>query len=279
MRPYQFAGGTALLTGAAGGIGSNLARGLARRGSHLALFDISEAGLAEVTDQIRADHPDLTVTSDTHDLTDDAALDAAVERFHAEHAPLTLLINNAGVALGGRFDQVSTADVDWVMRVNFHAPMRLTHALLPDLLATPGSQLVNVSSLFGLIAPEGQTAYAASKFALRGLTEALRHELVPRGVGVSIVHPGGVRTGIAANARMGAGVSEDDIAKHRHVWEKALVMDPAVAAETILAGVERRQARIVVGLDAKVPDVVARALPGSYGEWLARATDLIVRLR
>jgi short-subunit dehydrogenase len=279
MQPYSFAGGTALLTGAAGGIGSNLARGLARRGSHLALFDINETGLAAVAGEIRAAHPDLTVTTDTHDLTDDAALDAAVERFRVEHAPLTLLVNNAGVALGGRFDQISTADVDWVMRVNFHAPMRLTHALLPDLLATPGSHLVNVSSLFGLIAPEGQTAYAASKFALRGLTEALRHELTPRGVAVSIVHPGGVRTGIAANARMGAGVSEEDVSKHRHIWEKALVLDPAVAAEIILTGVQRRQPRIVVGLDAKVPDVVARVLPGSYGPWLARATEMVVRLR
>ncbi len=247
MRPYEFEGGTALLTGAAGGIGSHLARGLAARGSNVALLDVNESALDEVAEEIRREHPGLTVTTDSHDLTDDAAMDAAVARFRAEHGPLTLLVNNAGVALAGRFD-------------------------------SPGSHLVNVSSLFGLIAPEGQTAYAASKFALRGLSEALRHELAPRDVGVTVVHPGGVRTGIAANARMGSGLSDDDIGKHRHVWEKALVMDPAVAAETILSGVRRRDTRIVVGWDAKVPDAVARVVPGGYGPWLARITELAGRL-
>jgi short-subunit dehydrogenase len=278
MRPYEFEGGTALLTGAAGGIGSHLARGLAARGSNVALLDVNESALDEVAEEIRREHPGLTVTTDSHDLTDDAAMDAAVARFRAEHGPLTLLVNNAGVALAGRFDQISTDDVDWVMAVNFRAPMRLTHSLLPDLLESPGSHLVNVSSLFGLIAPEGQTAYAASKFALRGLSEALRHELAPRDVGVTVVHPGGVRTGIAANARMGSGLSDDDIGKHRHVWEKALVMDPTVAAETILSGVRRRDTRIVVGWDAKVPDAVARVVPGGYGPWLARITELAGRL-
>jgi short-subunit dehydrogenase len=279
MRPYEFEGGTTLITGAAGGIGSHLARGLAVRGSHLALLDVNEAGLAEVAAEIRSARPDLRVTTDSHDLTDDAAMDAAVERFRAEHGPLTLLVNNAGVALGGRFDQISTEDVDWVMAVNFRAPMRLTHMLLPDLLESPGSHLVNVSSLFGLIAPEGQTAYSASKFALRGLSESLRHELAPRNVGVTVVHPGGVRTGIAANARMGAGLTESDIGRHRHIWGKALVMDPAEAAETILEGVRRRQTRVVVGWDAKVPDALARVVPGSYGPWLAKITELSLRMR
>jgi len=137
---------------------------------------------------IRAEHPGLDVSSHVVDLSD---LDA-VRRLGTSLTALprvTLLVNNAGVALGGRFDQVTMDEFDWVMRVNFQAPLLLTHLLLPALKASPGSHLVNVSSLFGLVAPAGQSAYAASKFALRGLTEVLRHELPETGVGVTAVHP------------------------------------------------------------------------------------------
>jgi short-subunit dehydrogenase len=192
---------------------------------------------------------------------------------------VTLLVNNAGVALGGRFDEVSTDDVDWVMAVNFRAPMRLTHALLPDLLRSPGSHLVNVSSLFGLIAPGGQSAYSASKFAIRGFTEALRHELPPRGVGVTAVHPGGIRTNIATNARVGAGVDPAEQQRHQQAWQKMLAMDPDDAARVMLEGVRRREARVLVGWDTRLPDVFARLMPGSYGPWLERAVSLATRVR
>jgi short-subunit dehydrogenase len=279
MQPYEFAGGTAVLTGAASGIGASLAAALADRGSHLALLDIDEHGLTAVADAVLSAHPHLTVTGYVVDLTDDDALDATVEAVRADHAGVTLLVNNAGVALGGRFDQVTPDDVDWVMAVNFRAPMRLTYALLPDLLDSPGSHLVNVSSLFGLIAPPGQSAYSASKFALRGLTEALRHELPSRGVGVTAVHPGGIRTNIATNARVGSGVSEQEHALQQRQWQRMLAMEPDDAARVILDGVRRRDTRVLVGWDTRAPDAFARLLPGSYGPWLARAMAVAGRLR
>lgn len=105
------------------------------------------------------------------------------------------------MALAGHFDQIRLDDFDWVMAINFSAPVRLTHHLLPRMGA--GGHIVNVSSLFGLVGPKGQTAYSSSKFALRGFTEALRNELLPRGIGTTTVHPGGIRTDIARNARIG----------------------------------------------------------------------------
>jgi short-subunit dehydrogenase len=279
VKNYEFAGGTAVVTGAASGIGASLAAGLAERGSHLALLDVDEVGLASVADTLAGRYPQLRVTRCVVDLTDDVGLDDAVAAIRAEHAPVTLLVNNAGVALGGRFDEVTPHDVDWVMAVNFRAPMRLTHTLLPDLLASPGSHLVNVSSLFGLIAPAGQSAYSASKFAIRGFTEALRHELPPRGVGVTAVHPGGIRTNIAANARVGAGVDPAEHERHQRAWQKMLAMDPGDAAQVILEGVRRREARVLVGWDTRAPDLFARLMPGSYGPWWERAVALAARVR
>jgi short-subunit dehydrogenase len=185
---------------------------------------------------------------------------------------ITLLVNNAGVALGGRFDQVTLDEFDRVMRINFQAPLVLTHLLLPTLKASPGSHLVNVSSLFGLIGPAGQSAYAASKFALRGLTEVLRHELPEVGVGVTAVHPGGVRTRIASSARAGSGVDPAEAVAAQREFERLLTIDPADAAAVILEGVERRRQRVLVGASATVPDVVARLLPSSYGPVLALLT-------
>ncbi|MET0419398.1 MAG: SDR family NAD(P)-dependent oxidoreductase, partial [Actinoplanes sp.] len=181
LPPYRFAGRTAVLTGAASGIGEQLAYGLAARGSHLMLVDVDEARLKPVADRIRAAHPTLTVDTIVADLADRQAVARVAEQVRS---PLGLLVNNAGIALGGRFDQVTVEEFETVMNVNFRAPMLLTHALLPALKAEPGGHLVNVSSLFGLIAPAGQSAYSASKFALRGLSQVLQSELLENGIGV-----------------------------------------------------------------------------------------------
>jgi short-subunit dehydrogenase len=210
MRRYVFAGGTAVVTGAASGIGEALAHALARRGSHLVLLDRDAERLSGVAAAIRDANPSLRVETRVVDLADrDTTMDVA----HAvlrEHPRIRVLVNNAGVALGGRFDQVTLEEFDWVIDVNFRATVWLTHMLLPALKAESGSHLVNVSSLFGLIAPAGQAAYAASKFAVRGFTEALRQELADNGICVTSVHPGGVRTRIAESARVGSGVSRQE---------------------------------------------------------------------
>ncbi|MEV0328013.1 SDR family oxidoreductase [Micromonospora echinospora] len=272
MRDLVFTDGTAVVTGAAGGIGAALAHGLARRGSHLVLLDRDGDRLAEVAAAVRAAHPALRVDTHVVDLADAGATARVAETVRAAYPGIRLLVNNAGVALGGRFDEVTLEEFSWVIDINFRAVVQLTHALLPTLKAEPGSHLVNISSLFGLIAPPGQAAYSASKFAVRGFTEALRHELVSDGVGVTCVHPGGIRTRIAASARVGSGVDPDEYEAGRRRFEKLLTIDPARAAEVILDGVRRRRGRVLIGWSATLPDLMARILPASYGRLFALGT-------
>jgi short-subunit dehydrogenase len=270
MGPYRFAGGTAVVTGAAGGIGEALAVQLAARGSCLVLVDRDGDRLGGVADRLRADHPALTVATHVADLADDEQTTALAATLAAEHPETTLLVNNAGVALGGRFDQVTLEEFDWVMAVNFRSVVRLTHALLPVLTAHPGAHLVNVSSVFGIVAPAGQAAYAASKFAVRGFSEAVRHELAENAVGVTVVHPGGIRTRIAESARTGSGVSLEEYERGREQFAKLLTLPPETAAATIVEAIEKRRPRLLIGWSAKVPDVLVRLMPGTYWRLVAR---------
>jgi short-subunit dehydrogenase len=270
MGPYRFAGGTAVVTGAASGIGEALAVQLAARGSHLVLVDRDKDRLGDVTDRLRTAHPELTVATHVADLSDDEQTAALAATLAAEHPETTLLVNNAGVALGGRFDQVTLDEFDWVMAVNFRSVVRLTHALLPVLKSHPGAHLVNVSSVFGIFAPAGQAAYSASKFAVRGFSEAVRHELAENSVGVTVVHPGGIRTRIAESARTGSGVSAEEYERGRKQFAKLLTMPPVTAAAMIVEAIEKRRPRLLIGWSAKVPDVLVRLLPGSYWKLIAR---------
>jgi short-subunit dehydrogenase len=270
MGPYQFAGGTAVVTGAASGIGEALVAQLAARGSNLVLVDRDKEGLVLVAERLRAAHPGLTVVTHVADLSDDEQTAALAATLAAEHPETTLLVNNAGVALGGRFDQVTLEEFDWVMAVNFRAVVRLTHALLPALKAHPGAHLVNVSSVFGIFAPAGQAAYSASKFAVRGFSESVRHELAENRVGVTVVHPGGIKTRIAESARTGSGVSVEEYEAGRKQFAKLLTMPPEKAAGMIVAAVEKRRPRLLIGWSARVPDVLVRLMPGSYWKLIAR---------
>jgi short-subunit dehydrogenase len=270
MNPYAFAGGTAVVTGAASGIGEALGAQLADRGSHLVLVDRDEQRLTLVAERLRAAHPALRVATHVADLSDDARTAELAATLATEHPETTLLVNNAGVALGGRFDQVTLDEFDWVMAVNFRAVVRLTHALLPALKAHPGAHVLNVSSVFGIFAPAGQAAYSASKFAVRGFSEALRHELAENGVGVTVVHPGGIKTRIAESARTGSGVSAEEYEQGRKQFAKLLTMPPETAAAQIVAAIEKRRPRLLIGWSAKVPDVLVRLLPGSYWKLIAR---------
>jgi short-subunit dehydrogenase len=270
MDAYEFAGGTAVVTGAASGIGAALAGLLAARGSNLVLVDRDKERLDGVADGVRREHPQLAVDTYVVDLSDAAATDEAAEALAAAHPGTTLLVNNAGVALGGRFDQVTLEEFDWVMAVNFRSVVRLTHAFLPVLKAHPGSHLVNVSSVFGIFAPAGQAAYAASKFAVRGFSEAVRHELAENGVAVTVVHPGGVKTRIAETARTGSGVSAEEYEQGRRQFAKLLRMPPEAAAAQIVAAIEKRRPRLLIGASATVPDVLVRLMPGSYWKLIAR---------
>jgi len=262
----HLAGRTAVITGAGGGIGRAIAVSLARRGCNLALADVDEAGLAGTAELARG----VNVSRHRVDVADRGAVAEFPDIVAAEHQGVDVLVNNAGVAVGGTFEQVCDEDFEWLFEINFWGVVRMTRAFMPLLRASKDARVVNISSLYGIVAPPEQAAYAASKFAVRGFSEALRHELEGSGVGVTVVHPGGVNTSIAERARIPAGVTEEEIARRRERYRKLLRMPPEVAGETIVRGIERRQARILVGSDAKVVSLIERVLPVSYWKLLAR---------
>lgn len=259
--PFRFAEGTAVVTGAAGGMGEHVARMLAERGSDLVLVDRDGDRLDAVAAGIRDRHPGLSVTVETVDLAVRDDVDALAARILAAHPQLRLLVNNAGVALGGDFARLTLDEFDWVMDVNFRAPVRLTHALLPGLTARPGAHVVNVSSLFGLIAPPGQSAYCSSKFALRGFSEVLRAELAQLGATVTTVHPGGIRTGIARSARVGVNIPAEEAERGQRDFEKLLTFPADRAARMIVEAIATRRPRLLIGASATVPDLLARIAP------------------
>jgi len=253
---------TAVVTGAGSGLGRAIAQSLAKRGCHLALADIGEPGLAETVQLLG--HPGIRVSRHQLDVADRTAVAALPQAVLAEHGRIDLLFNNAGVALAGTFDQVSETDFDWLFDINFGAVVRLTRAFLPHLEASDDARIVNMSSLFGLISPPGQTAYSASKFAVRGFSNALRFELAGSNVGVTVVHPGGVATKIAENARRPAGTTDTEVAEQLERAHRVLTMPPAKAGEIIVKAVERRAPRVVVGGRARMIALMERLAPVSY---------------
>lgn len=263
--------GVAVITGAASGIGAALAGVLAGRGMCLALVDRDAAGLAQSLQRVRAQG--VRVSGHVLDLTDRAASAALPAAVLAAHGRVSVLVNNAGAALGGRFEQVDAADFDGLMDLNFGAIVRLTRAFLPLLAREPAAQIVNLSSIFGIVAPPGQTAYCASKFAVRGFSESLRHELeaVRSTVGLTLVHPGGVRTAIADNARVPAGADPAETARAKAAARALLQLPPEVAAERIARGLERREPRVLVGDDARRLALLQRLFPVGYWRLAARA--------
>lgn len=268
---FKFADRTAVITGAASGIGAALAQGLAARGCRLALADIDREGLDRVAATLDI-APDR-VSLHHLDVSDRLAISFLPDAVRAVHGGAHLLFNNAGVAVGGNFEDVSETDFDWLMSINFWGVVRMTRAFLPFLREADEAHITNISSLFGLIAPAGQTAYSASKFAVRGFSDALRHELSGSSVGVTTVHPGGIKTSIAKNARHAANADAEELAKGQEAFEKFLVMPPEQAAETILRGVARRCPRVLVGRDAHFMALVERLFPAHYWSFLSRSAS------
>lgn len=258
----------AAVTGAASGIGRALAVELARRGCHLALSDVQEAALAE-TAAMALQHG-VRVTTAPLDVAERDAVFAWAEQVVADHGKVNLIVNNAGVSLTANLDTVRYEDFEWIMAINFWGVMHGTQAFLPHLRAAGEGHVVNISSLFGLMAVPSQGAYNASKFAVRGYTEALRMELDLAGEAVSAtcVHPGGIATNIAKAGRIdprlveATGISE---AQQRKLADRLInVTSPHAAALQILAGVQHNQRRVLVGNDAKLLDKVIRLLGSWY---------------
>jgi NAD(P)-dependent dehydrogenase (short-subunit alcohol dehydrogenase family) len=259
--------GVAVVTGAGSGIGRALAQQLAAAGSALALADVDEAGLAQTAQSLET--KSAQVTTHVVDVADEQAVRSFAEDVSKRHGRLTLLINNAGVALEGTFEEISLDDFRWVMDINFWGTVYGVKYFLPMLKREERAHIVNLSSLFGIIAPPGQPAYSTSKFAVRGFTECLRHELAGTPVRVSCVHPGGIRTAIARRARVGAGVSRTGLEEKVARFERLFRTSPEVAAARILRGVERGEPRILIGRDAYQIDILQRLRPASYWKSLA----------
>jgi NAD(P)-dependent dehydrogenase (short-subunit alcohol dehydrogenase family) len=265
-------GGVAVVTGAGSGIGRALAQQLCAAGSALAIADIDQKGLAETAASLAPKQAALS----THelDVSNEAAVKGFAEDVIARHGRVTLLINNAGVALIGTFEELSLDDLRWLMGINFWGVVYGVKYFLPMLKQQPRAQIVNLSSVFGIVAPVGQSAYSASKFAVRGLTEALRHELEGTSVYVTCVHPGGIHTPIAKHARLGALASPSKHQASIDFFEKVTPTSPEAAAARILKGVDSREPRILIGRDARQIDIVQRLRPATYWKMMAKRANV-----
>ena len=255
-----------VITGAASGIGRALAVRLSKEPiAGIAIADVNEDALAE-TKQI-AERSGVKVTAHRVDVSSETEMRSFADDVINQHGRVTHIINNAGVALGGTVREVSLDDIRWLMDINFWGVVNGTKVFLPHLERESSAHIVNISSIFGIFAPPGQAAYCASKFAVRGFTECLRQELAGSNIAVSVVHPGGVSTNIANDARIGEGVTmtETQIKERKERINKNLARTtPDEAAEIIVRGIRARAPRILIGSDARALDRIARFFPRKY---------------
>lgn len=255
----------AVVTGAASGIGRALALRLtADKIAGLAICDVNEAELRETARMLEGG-AGTKVSQHVVNVADRSEMQRFVAEVAAEHGRATHLINNAGVSLFGDAEEVSLEDIEWLMSINFWGVVYGTKLFLPLLRQQPLSHIVNISSVFGFIAPPGNAAYSASKFAVRGFTEALRHELEDSNVLVSVVHPGGIKTNIVNNGRLGQHSSEMKRRAMTKIFNEYLTPTlPETAAEVIIKGIKARKFRILIGSDARQISFISRLFPRRY---------------
>ncbi|HEV3315473.1 MAG TPA: SDR family NAD(P)-dependent oxidoreductase, partial [Candidatus Angelobacter sp.] len=247
----------AVVTGAGSGIGRALAQSLAAQGARLALADVNSKGLEE-THKLLGSAEAKTYSVD---VSKASAVEAFARDVERDFGGTALLVNNAGVALQGSFMEISLDDMEWLMGINFWGVVYGCRFFLPLLQKAPEAHLVNISSVFGMIGPPGQAAYCSAKFAVRGFTEVLRQELRLTNVKVTCVHPGGIRTRIAENARTGAGADTTLTAQMRDRFAQVARTSPEKAASVIMNGILRNKPRVLIGADAVQIDILQRLFP------------------
>lgn len=258
-----------MITGAGSGIGQALAIRLAHEVMSLALADVNESGLDATARRLAKGGNAVEVSTHVADVGDPYRMERLAAEVVERHKRVTLLVNNAGVALHGTAEEASLDEIQWVMQINFWGVVHGIKFFLPALRREPRAHIVNLSSIFGLLSFPGQSAYAASKFAIRGFSEALQQELHGTAVGVSCVYPGRVRTEMSRRARIPAGiVDRAAIEAHlaRPVPRNAVA--PEIAAARIVEGVKRGKERIIIGRDAVWLDRVQRAFPTWYWRFI-----------
>ncbi|MEU2035713.1 SDR family NAD(P)-dependent oxidoreductase [Nocardia amamiensis] len=251
-----------VITGAGSGIGRALAENLARRGAKLALSDIDVEGLAETVR--RCEQLGAEVKSDRLNVVEREAVLHYADTVHQHFGTVHQVYNNAGIAHHGEVIRSEFKDFERVMDVDFWGVVNGTKAFLPMVIESGDGHIVNVSSLFGLIAIPGQSAYNAAKFAVRGFTESLRQEmLVARHpVQVTCVHPGGIKTAVARNATYAEGIDSKSAAS---MFDKRLAIHTAeMAAQTITEGVRKGHGRVLIGWEAKLLDLFVRVTASGY---------------
>ncbi|HET6732563.1 SDR family NAD(P)-dependent oxidoreductase [Mycobacterium sp.] len=257
-----FAGKVAAVTGAGSGIGQALAIELARSGAMVAISDVDTEGLAATEERLKA--IGAPVKADRLDVTEREAFGVYADAVAEHFGKVNQIYNNAGIAFAGDVEVSQFKDIERVMDVDFWGVANGTKVFLPHLIASGDGHVINISSIFGLFSVPGQAAYNAAKFAVRGFTEALRQEMEVAGhpVKVTTVHPGGIKTAIARNMETVEGLDKEELAQ---TFDKKLAAtSPQKAARIILDGVRKNKARVLVGADAKVLDVIVRATGSGY---------------
>ena len=273
MGRRDLTGKVVAITGAGSGIGRAIANLAAARGASLALSDWNKVGLDETVELLG---DGVNVLSTQVDVADRAAVAAWAAEVARHFGQVNMIVNNAGVTVAGDFIEMSYEDFDWIVGINFMGVVHGTKEFLPHLIASGDGHVVNLSSLFGLVSMPGQSAYNATKYAVRGFTEAIREEMLiaKHPVGVTCVHPGGIKTGIARHRRKTA--SQDADALDRIFEEKLARMTPEKAAKIILDGALARKPRVLVGLDAHLIHQFARLTGARYQDVFAAASKRIM---
>ncbi|AQZ83528.1 MULTISPECIES: SDR family NAD(P)-dependent oxidoreductase [Acinetobacter] len=273
----NFKNKVAAITGAGSGIGQQLAILLAKQGCHLSLSDINEKGLQQTVELLKP-YSTITVTTKKLDVSDREAVKQWAQETVQDHGSVNLIFNNAGVALGSTVEGATYEDLEWIVGINFWGVVYGTKEFLPFIKQTQDGHIINISSLFGLTAQPTQSAYNATKFAVRGFTESLRQELDIEKSGVSslCVHPGGIRTNIAKSAKMSDSLNSlgMDPTKSIQNFDKLLRTPPEEAARQILQAVLKNKRRLLIGSDAKILDAFQRLFPTGY----QRASTIVTKL-
>lgn len=265
----RFEGKVAVVTGAGSGIGRALAVDLARRGSALALSDVDGAGLAETVQG--CERHGARAVGYHLDVADRDAVYAHADEVVDAFGQVDLLVNNAGVSLAATVEEMSWDDFEWLFDIDFWGVANGTKAFLPHLISSGDAHIANISSVFGLMGIPSQSAYNAAKFAVRGFTESLRQEMIIAGhrVGVTCVHPGGIKTNIVVNGR-GVGSTPDELAEAGKRFEMIALTSPEGAAKAILRGIRRNAPRVLIGPDARFFDAVPRLIGPRYEDIAGR---------
>ena len=259
----DFLAKTIVVTGAGSGIGRALARAFAMKGAFLAISDVDEASLLETQGLIKRSGG--RVSAQVLDVSDKASMYSYADQVYAEFGGLDIVINNAGVNVSDTIESLNYDDFEWVMNINFWGVVYGTKAFLPYLKQSKEAYVVNISSIFGIMAFPTQGAYNASKFAVKGFTEALRYELEDSSVTPICVHPGGIKTNIVKNARFRQ--ADDGSTDHKAAirdFSRMAKTTPDEAAKQIVSAILKGNKRLLIGGDARLFDVMQRVLPKSY---------------